>query len=138
MDFAGGLRRLGSALDGPGTDLLLAGGEKRHQPQQVVRGNDELVQTSALDAELLAELFGLLLGKAGQLGLDFAAERDNAAALALRNLLNLQQQRSGRADLFLVDVRDVQQRLGSEQERLARDLGFRRILRESSRGDVVF
>ena len=38
-------------FDRPGADFFLAGGQERHQPEQVVGLDDELVEAAPLDPE---------------------------------------------------------------------------------------
>src|SRR5579884_1290917 len=65
VDLAGCLRSLGAASDRPGTHFFFAGRQKRHETQEIVCRDDELVQAASLDAELRAELLGFFVRKPG-------------------------------------------------------------------------
>ena len=81
MDLARGLRGLGAPGNGPGTALVLAGGEEGDQPQQGVAGANEPVQTGLRNAQLLQELLFLLRLQLGDLRLQLGAHGNDLGPL---------------------------------------------------------
>ena len=69
MDDARSLGGLGADRDGPGPDLDLAAGEVRAEPEGLVGGHDDLLETARLHAQVLHEHLAVLAGQLGDLAL---------------------------------------------------------------------
>src|SRR5258708_18158492 len=75
MDHAGGRRRLGAAMDGPGPRLLGPNREIGDEVEQLVAGADQPVEAGFLQAQRFQE-FGALLARQGRdLGFDLGGNR---------------------------------------------------------------
>ena len=68
VDDAGGLRRLGARVDGPGARFLRPGGEIGAEAEQLVAGADQPVEAGLGEAQRLEELGALGSGELGDLG----------------------------------------------------------------------
>ena len=79
----GGRGRLVAAVDGPGPDLLLAGGEVALEAEQVVGGVGQAVEARFGEPERVEELRPVLRRQLGQLGLDLGGEGDDLRGLAV-------------------------------------------------------
>ena len=70
VDLAGGLGRLGAAVDGPGARFLGAGGEEGDQAEQLVAGADHPREAGLVESEVGEESVALVGRKGRDLGLD--------------------------------------------------------------------
>ena len=74
VDDAGGLRGFPSFLDRPAADFFFAGGEIRHQAEQIVGALDERGNAGVIDAEILEERFCFLGRQVDKFGFNFRAD----------------------------------------------------------------
>ena len=121
VDDAGGLRRPGAALDGPGAALVLAGGEEGDEVEDLVRGARDRVQARLLQPEALEKRGPIGRRRARRSRASAAAQITTtgapsasawAAQSARRSLSS-----SARRELLLGDVRDVEDLLQRQQPR---------------------
>ena len=104
----------------PGPRLLGADGEEGDQVEHAVALADQRVEAGLLRGPSCFQELGALLGLEGrQLRLDLGRDDDAAGALRLGPLLHLAGEGVA-ADGGLVDVADVEHRLGGQQLQLAR------------------
>ena len=74
VDHAGGGRRLGAAVDGPGPRLLRPDGEIGDEVEQLIAGADQAVETGFLQAERVEKLGALLARQRRDLGFDLGGD----------------------------------------------------------------
>ncbi len=89
MDLAGGLRRFGAAADRPGAHLVAARRQEGDETQQLIGRLNETLQSGFGHAELFHEHGALLLIQLRDLLLKPGAHRQHAAALGVRERLDL-------------------------------------------------
>ena len=88
VDHAGGLGAGRALADRPRADLLLAGREVRLQAEQAVALARERRERRLLEAVRREQLAAIGFADLGELGLDLAAQDDDAGAFLLRALLD--------------------------------------------------
>ena len=93
VDLARGLRGLGAVFDGPGAALVLAVGQERDEAEQRVGALDQAVEAGLLNAELLEEHRAVLAVELGDILLELGADRQHLRALAVGELLDLQEKK---------------------------------------------
>ncbi len=59
------LLRIHALFYGPGPDLVFTGGQKRYQPEQVIRNTDKLIKRRFINAEVVKKNLRLRREKAG-------------------------------------------------------------------------
>ena len=123
VDDAGGSGGFGAALDGPGADLLHAGGEVGDEVEERVGGVDEAVEAGFFEADGFEE-FGALGGfELGDLGFEGSADADDLTSLFGGTLFYGFGVGVAGGEAGLVDVGDVELGLGGDEEEVA-DVGF--------------
>ena len=121
VDDACGAGGFGTAADGPGADLLHARGEVGDEVEQAVGGVDEAVEAGLVEAHAFEE-FGALGGfELGDLGFHGSADADDLGSLFFGTLFDGGGVGVAFDDAGLVDVGDVELRLGGDEEELAGD-----------------
>ena len=82
VDLAGCLRCLGADRDGPGTDLFFTGGQERHQPEHVVGGLDQLIDTARGQPEVFQVFVAFCRVECDELRLELGADDDDVGLFA--------------------------------------------------------
>src|SRR5207248_3204896 len=122
VDDARGLRRPGSLADDPGAAFVLAGGEVALQSEEVEARPDQLGKARLGEADRGEELLAVVLVQLLDLRLHLAADGDGASTLGFGEGLDPGDKgiRVEPRELGLVDVGDVEDGLGGEEEQLLR------------------
>src|SRR5215831_16735238 len=124
MDSTGGLRRLGSSLDRPGMCFLWSHSEEGDEVKELVTGPDDTGETGRVEPESCQKFSFLIgIGKLRELCFDRRRYHHRAGA-ALRGVLaNAAAVGVPRGGTRLVDIGDIEDRLGA-QELQCRKLSF--------------
>ena len=118
MDLSGCLGCLGPDLDGPGPGLILPGCQETHQPQQLIAGLNQLLQSGFPDSQIFQEHPALILVQLRDLLLNLGADHKHAAVLLLGQLAHRLHMGIGSAvvrQIILRHIGRVDHRLSGEQ-----------------------
>ena len=119
VDDSGGSGGLGAAADGPGADLLYACGEVGDEVEERVGGVDEAIEAGLLEADGFEE-FGALGGlELGDFGFECSADADYLGAFFGGAFFDGFGVCVAGGEAGLVDVGDVELRLGGDEEEVA-------------------
>ncbi len=123
VDDACGAGGFGAAFDGPGADLLDAGGEVGDEVEESVGGVDEAVEARFGEAHVFEELVALGGLELGDLGFHLAADADDLGVLFGGACFNGGGVGVSGGEAGLVDVGDVELGLGGDEEEVS-GVGF--------------
>ncbi len=124
MNHAGSARCLSALSDGPGADLLHAGGEIGDQAEQTIGGVDQAVQAGLRQTHVLQKLVAFRGFQLGDLCFQRTTDAHNLAALFGCALLDSGGVRVAFLQADFVDVGNVERGLHGDQVQIACERAF--------------